>query len=124
MLLYVRGEMIILPESDEDLLHKCEVETLRSSGSGIPAALICLFPCNNSNQVLLDASKSATLRLSLQVTLNTFLRRHVKYPPYDSAPTRSLLSKSSSYCAGHTGGDGLSVAWHFGTGRRRKRMEG
>jgi protein subunit release factor A len=26
--------MIILPESDEDLLRECEIETLRSSGPG------------------------------------------------------------------------------------------
>src|SRR5215204_5672289 len=34
MLLYVRGQMIILPESDEDLLRECEVDTFRSSGPG------------------------------------------------------------------------------------------
>ena len=34
MLLYERGQMIILPESDEDLLRECEVETFRSSGPG------------------------------------------------------------------------------------------
>ena len=28
------GYMIILPESDEDLLHECKVETFRSSGPG------------------------------------------------------------------------------------------
>ncbi len=31
---YERGQMIILPESDEDLLRECEVETFRSSGPG------------------------------------------------------------------------------------------
>src|SRR5215207_10193074 len=34
MLLYKRGQMIILPESDEDLLRECEVDTFRSSGPG------------------------------------------------------------------------------------------
>jgi len=28
------GQMIILPESDEDLLRECEIETFRSSGPG------------------------------------------------------------------------------------------
>jgi peptide chain release factor 1 len=28
------GEMILLPESDEDLLRECEVDTFRSSGPG------------------------------------------------------------------------------------------
>lgn len=30
----LRWKMIILPESDEDLLRECEVETFRSSGPG------------------------------------------------------------------------------------------
>jgi protein subunit release factor B len=31
---YDESTVIILPESDEDLLHECEVDTFRSSGPG------------------------------------------------------------------------------------------
>jgi protein subunit release factor B len=30
----LRGPMVILPETDEDLLRECEVETFRASGPG------------------------------------------------------------------------------------------
>jgi protein subunit release factor B len=31
---WLDSDMILLPESDEDLLHECEVDTFRSSGPG------------------------------------------------------------------------------------------
>lgn len=34
MFSYARVNMIILPESDDDLLRECEVETFRASGPG------------------------------------------------------------------------------------------